>query len=263
MSRFVEFKKITYFYAFLTALAFALAIFVSANVVDVSSSFVPFLCLSIFDILNVFLVKKYAPRDCFGSFFISSISVYIFYKIVSLVSFFRMCSSDGFLTDGEFAHAYALDILMISLVISTFVFNVFMRFLVSKQKIKHISRESIKRFLICMAVFVVIGTISVFSWSYAKPMKDDFIKHVSTFSTEKWKTFPESRIRMFDNLTVNYKLDNMKKDDIVKLLGEPDVTENETMIYKLGDNEKGHNRIYIYTENDSSVGYEVKTEEFI
>lgn len=263
MKSYEKLKKINYFYAFLIALVFAGVLFVFANKLDVNSSVVPFVLVTLFDIANVINVRRAAPRDCFVPFFVSSLTVFVLYKIVSVSSFLGMMESDGFLTDGEFAHSYGLDILMGSLVISSFIFNVILRFFISKQKLRNISRVSRRRFGITFGGLILIFALSVASWSLAAPYKEEYLDYVSTFSSEKWEAFPQSRINMYEDFEKNYGSTVFSADKIAELLGEPDFEEENAYGYYLGDNENGHNKLYIKFEGDWVSSYELKTEPYI
>ncbi len=262
-NNFEKLKKTNYLYAFLIALVFAGVLFVFANKLDVNSSVVPFVLVTVFDIANVINVRRLAPRDCFFPFLVSSVTVFVLYKIVSISSFFNMLKSDGFLTDGEFAHSYGLDILMGSLVISSFIFNVALRFFLSKQKLRSISRISRRRFGVSFGALVLIFVVSIASWSMAAPYKEKYLEYVSTFSSQKWTQFPYSRINMYDDFAANYDLTAMSSDEVQEILGVPDETGDALYIYELGDNEAGHNKLYINFENDFVVSSELKTEAFL
>lgn len=72
----------------------------------------------------------------------------------------------------------------------------------------------------------------------------NIIKH--TFSTERWKKYPENRVDMVDNLLENHDLVGMNKEEVILLLGQPTETvyfkTENNIVYYLGP-ERGFIRI--------------------
>lgn len=254
---------ITYLYSALVALLFAVLLFVFSNLVDTESSIVPFVLLTVYDIVNVILVRKFKPSYCFAPFAVSVITFFLLYKVVGVSSVISMYNADGFLSDGEFAHSYGLDILMVSMVISTYIFSVFIRFVLSKQKLRKVSKSSVRKFFAYLCVIVLVGVSSILSWKIAEPYKDAYLKHVSTFSTDKWIAYPDSRVTMFEDFESNNSLTGMTKDEIIRLFGDPDSSDKSEIVYKLGDSEKGHHKLVIELENDIVLSYNVDIEIFM
>ena len=254
---------LTYLYAFLTAVLLAVFLFVFSNLVDSTGSVVPFIIITVFDIANVVIVHKHRPRDCFGPFIISVLTFYLLYKIVAVTSTVAMYKADGFLTDGEFSHSYGLDVLMVSLMLSTYIFSVFLRFALSRQKLKMVSKVSVKRFVLGLLLLCVLGTVSLISWKIAEPYKNEYLDYVSTFSAEKWAHFPDSRINMFYDFETKYQLVGLDKSAVLNLLGNPEMSDDDTDCYKMGDSSQGHHTLKIKYENGTVLSYTTDVEIFM
>ena len=76
------------------------------------------------------------------------------------------------------------------------------------------------------------------------------------FTTDKWINYPERRISMYFDLSTQYNIEGYSKEEVSKLLGEPDdITNDNKYIY---DDRHG-NAVYIqFNENKVSAIYNIE-----
>lgn len=91
------------------------------------------------------------------------------------------------------------------------------------------------------AVFGVI--VGVFYLTVYMIVKDD-INNKEDFQSNVWKNDPEKRPYMLRDLGEEYLKKGMSKDEVIKLLGEPDGHFYDAAGYKYGDNAIGYSLDY-------------------
>jgi hypothetical protein len=101
--------------------------------------------------------------------------------------------------------------------------------------------------------FWLLSTISTIGLSLISPYILIFILFSQSattpreFDSESWKSMEDKRTEMIDDLTEKKLLDNLAKEEVIKLLGEP-LTDNPYFI------ESGRDMIYYLGPERSPVG---------
>ncbi len=246
-------SKIKYLYSVIISVVFVTVIAVFADRMDMKSSMLPFILMAAYDIANVLLVRRAAPRECFKLFMTSVLTAFVIYKIISVFGIINTYNDDGFFSDTESNFYFLFDVMMVINMVSTFFFLVFLRFMMSKQSIKNISKISVKRFAVCAVILCLLAICDLLLWNFSKPYEDKFLDYVSTYSVEKWEKYPNKRIDMFDDFEKNHELSGMKKEDVEALLGKPETDEG----YELGYDKNGHNILAVLYKDGAVAEYKI------
>lgn len=249
----VKVPKIRYLYSVIISVVFVTVIAVFADKLDMKSSMLPFVFMAAYDIANVLLVRRAAPRECFKLFMASVLTVFMIYKIISVFGIVNTYNDDGFFSDTESNFYFLFDLMMVINMVSTFFFLVFLRFMMSKQSIKNISKTSVKRFAVCAVILCLLAICDLLLWNFAKPYEDKFLDYVSTYSAEKWEKYPNKRIDMFADFEKNHSLDGMEKSEVEKLLGKPETDEG----YEMGYDKNGHNILAVFYKDGAVTEYKI------
>ena len=253
MNDVVKVSKLNYLYSAIASVIFVVIIAVFSEKMDVTSSYIPFLLIAAYDIFNIILVRRASPRECFKLFMMSVLIVFGIYKIITVFGIVNTFNDDGFFADYESNFYFIFDIMMVVNMVSTFFFLVFMRFMLSRQSIKNISKISVKRFVICTVILCFLAIGDLLLWNMAKPYEDKFLEYVSTYSPEKWEKYPSKRIDMFEDFEKSNDLHGMKKEDVEKILGEPELDEG----YEMGFDKNGHNVLAIVYKDGTVAEYKI------
>lgn len=244
----VKVPKIKYLYSVIVSVLYVIIIAVFADKFDMKSSVIPFVIMAVYDIINVILVKNASPRECFKLFLTSVLTVFVLYKVVSVFGIVNTYNDDGFFSDTESNFYFLFDAMMVINMVSTFIFLVFLRFMMLRRSIKTISKTSLKRFAVCVTVLCIISVGDLLLWNFAEPYENEFLDYVSTYSYEKWVNYPNKRITMFPDFEKNHGIKGMEQSKVEEFIGKPETEYG----YEMGYDKNGHN-ILVITYKDGIV----------
>jgi len=94
------------------------------------------------------------------------------------------------------------------------------------------------------------------------------IEYSKTFTVEKWESMRFLRYIMVDDLEEKYELDKMDKEEVIKLLGNPDIEKDTSICYFIKDDTNDH-YFCLNLENNKVIstyknnGYELIYEDAI
>lgn len=211
-------KRKNYLLSVLTGLLFLLALWIFSDASGGSS--VSMGLMVAYLAVLVFCGWKLTSWDSMKFSAISLITVFLGYKILSIVNVTGDYRQDGFLADYEVGPYETMDLFFLIFLVTTFLMTALVRFALVRKKIRQIPKKTLKVMGISLLIFIALGIVNLFSWTVTKPLTAKMDQYCMTFSREKWEAYPPKRELMLADFLVTHR--GITEDELEELLGKPD-----------------------------------------
>lgn len=233
-------------------LFFLAVIYLAPSFTAAAGSMMPFVFLALFVAANVFLTIKMKIPSFVGVrlYLVSTVSMFAAYKLATIPGVIHAYRADGFLADYEVSQYQMMDGLFLFSMFALFLTSVLVRFAFTKKKLTQISRPTLKRFFWSMLIIAIITAVSMASWQITKPYTAKFDEYCKTFTTEKWRDYPQKRHLMLDDFNASNHLEEMTRDEVRALLGTGEESDDSQDSYLIAYSFDGDHMIIVrYSEN--------------
>ena len=213
-------KKKDYLLAIACGVGLLLVFWIFSDLVEGSQSNVPFIIMAVYLAAVAVLSKKLPSWDCLLFSLITQLTVFVGYKVLSMIGVVQDYRADGFLADYEVGPYQMSELFMVVFLVVCFLMTAVIRFALARKGFRQIPKKTLRRLGLYILILIAVGAVNNLSWSVTKPLTAKLDQYCQTFTPEKWAEYAPKRELMLPDFMAEYQ--GISRQELEQLLGQPE-----------------------------------------